>query len=224
MKIPILEYEILYPINDNKNLVKLNLSICNDIKINRTIKVDLDGNFDKYNKKSPYYNDICYISDSKYGTDITLSDRKEDYINNNMGICEDGCELSSYNYETKKAVCSCNIKTEIPLINNIKIDKDTLLNSFIDINNIANLQMLKCYKIVFQKNKILKNIGCYIYLFIIVCNLLCLFCFIIKDYKILLNKIYKLKIYFLNNKKKNNNRNKKSIIFNNKNINIKSKK
>ena len=69
-----------------------------------------------------------------------------------MGICEDECDFISYNYETQKAVCSCNIKTEIPLINNIKVDKETLLKSFIDINNIANIQILKCYKIVFQKN------------------------------------------------------------------------
>ena len=46
MQIPILEYEILYPIHNNKNLVKLNLSICSDIKLNRTIRANLTGNFD----------------------------------------------------------------------------------------------------------------------------------------------------------------------------------
>ena len=203
MQIPLLEYEILYPINGSNNLVKLDLSICSGLKIYRTININISGNIDKYNKTSPYYNDICYIADSDYGTDISLKDRKEDYIDNNMGICEDGCDFISYNYETQKAVCSCNIKTEIPLINNIKIDKDTLLKSFIDINNIANIQMLKCYKIVFQKNNILKNIGCHIYTCLIIFNLICLLCFIIKDYKNLAFKIYKLKIHFLNNKKKN---------------------
>ena len=203
MQIPSLEYEILYPINGNKNLVKLNLSICHDLKIDRVITVDLIGNLDKYNKNSPYYNDICYIVDSDYGTDISLSDRREDYINKNMGVCEEGCELSSYNYETKKAVCSCNIKTEIPLINNIKLDKDTLLNSFIEINNIANIQILKCYKIVFQKNNILKNIGFFIYLCLIIFNLISFLHFVIKDYKKLTYKIYNLKANLLNDKKAN---------------------
>ena len=133
-----LVYEILYPINGNKNLVKLNLSLCSDIKINRTLKVDIKGSIDRYNKNSPYYNDICYPSDSENGVDIPLSDKKEDYINNNLGICEDDCELISYNYETKKVVCSCAIKTEIPLMNDIKLDKDTLLNTIIKIFSSLN--------------------------------------------------------------------------------------
>ena len=89
----------------------------------RVVSVNIIGNIDKYNKRSSYYNSICYIADSDYGTDITLHDRREEYINNNMGICKDGCDIASYNYETQKAVCSCGIKTEIPLMKDIKIDK-----------------------------------------------------------------------------------------------------
>ena len=209
MQIPLLEYEIFYPVNNSINLVKLDSSICSNLKIERVISINITGNIDKYNKDSPYYNDICYIVDSDHGTDISLSDRKEEYANNNMGICEDGCDFVSYNYETKKAVCSCSIKTEIPLINEIKIDKKTLLKSFIDINNIANIQMLKCYKIVFKKNNILKNLGFYIFSCLILFNLICFLVFVIKDYKILVSKIYKLKKYFLNDKKE------KKIILNN---------
>ena len=198
-----LQYEILYPIYNNKNLVKLNLSICSDINLNRTISANIKGYIDRYNKNSPYYNDICYLSDSENEVDITLTDRKEDFINNNLDICEDKCELISYNYETKKAVCSCGIKTEITLRNNIKLDKETLLNSFTDINNIANIQMLKYYKVVFKKNNIIKNIGCYIYLGLIILNLACLLYFIIRDNKSFSSIIYKLKIYLLHNTKKN---------------------
>ena len=201
-----LQYEILYPIYNYRNLVKLNLSICSDINLNRTIYANIKGNIDRYNRNSPYYKDICYLSDSENGVDITLKDKKEDFINNNLGICEDECKLISYNYETKKAVCSCGIKTEIPLLKNIKLDKETLLNSFTDINNIANIQMLKCYKVVFKKNNIIKNIGCYIYIGLIILNLACLLYFIIKDYKSFSSIIYKLKIYFLYNTKKNKNK------------------
>jgi hypothetical protein len=155
LQVPALDYEILYPIYGNKNLVKLDLSICRDIKINRVISINITDDIEKYIKNSPYYNDICYIIDSDDEVDITLTDRRENYINNNMGMCEDGCDFVSYDYETKKAVCSCNIKTEIPLMNDVKLDKKALLKSFIDINNIANIQILKCYKVVFQKNNIL---------------------------------------------------------------------
>ena len=112
-----------------------------------------------------------------------------------MGICEDGCDFISYNKETNKANCSCKIKTGISLMSNIKIDKETLLKSFIDINNIANIQMLKCYKIIFQKDDILKNLGCHIFSCLILFNLICLLFFLIKDYKNLTSKIYNLKIY-----------------------------
>ena len=44
-------------------------------------------------------------------------------------------------------------------MNEIKVDKESLLNSFTNIENIANIKFLKCYKIVFQKNILLKIYG-----------------------------------------------------------------
>ena len=209
---PSLQYEILYPIDNNKNLVKLNLSICSDINLNITLEVDIEGNIDKYTKNSPYYNDICYLSDSDNEVDISFTDKKEDFIDNNLGICEDGCDFISYNYETKKAVCSCGIKTEIPLMNDVKIDRDTLLNSFKDIDNIANTKLMQCFNVIFQKKYILKNIGFYIYASLIVLNLACFLYFIIKDYKALIKEIDKIKLDILTNKKKSINNNETNNI------------
>ena len=217
---PSLELEILYPIYDSTNLVILNLSLCAGLNLNKTVDADITGNRDKYDKNSAYYNDICYVSDSDNGVDMVLSDKKEDFINNNLGICEDGCEIISYNYETKKAVCSCGIKTEIPLMNDIKIDKETLLNSFTNIDNIANTKLLKCYKTIFQKKYILKNIGFYIFACLIVLDLFCILYFVIKDYNLLIKEFDKIKFYFLNknkNKKNNKSNNKNSKKNNNKN-------
>ena len=56
-----------------------------------------------------------------------------------MTLCEEDCELSDYDYNTQKAKCSCDVKINIPLIEEIKFDKNKLLNRFKDINNIANL-------------------------------------------------------------------------------------
>ena len=217
---PSLALEILYPIYDSTNLVILNLSLCAGLNLNKTVDADITGNRDKYDKNSAYYNDICYVSDSDNGVDMVLSDKKEDFINNNLGICEDGCEIISYNYETKKAVCSCGIKTEIPLMNDIKIDKETLLNSFTNIDNIANTKLLKCYKTIFQKKYILKNIGFYIFACLIVLDLFCILYFVIKDYNLLIKEFDKIKFYVLNknkNKKNNKSNNKNSKKINNKN-------
>ena len=121
-----------------------------------------------------------------------------------MSICEEGCDFISYNTETQKAVCSCGIKTDIPFLDNVKIDKDLLMNSFTDITNIANTKMMSCYKTVFQKKLILKNIGCFIFAVLIVLNMICCFLFLIKYYKKLIQKIDKIKLNILDNIKKRN--------------------
>ena len=116
----------------------------------------------------------------------------------------------------KQAVCSCGIKTEIPLMSDIKIDKDTLLNSFTNINNIANIKLMQCYNVIFQKKYILKNIGFYIYACLIALDLACLLYFIIRDYKNLIKEIDNIKFYLLNNKRKNFNNNETNNINKNK--------
>ena len=130
MKIPKIEYEVYYPLYDN-NLIKLNLTLCKNSKIDITIPVSLnDNNIDKYNLSSGFYNNICYRVTSKYNTDIALPDRKNEFIENNMTLCEEDCNLVEYNYTTQKAKCSCLIKLYLPLIEDIKFDKDKLqLNS-----------------------------------------------------------------------------------------------
>ena len=44
----------------------------------------------------------------------------------------------------------------------MKIDKESLYKNFIDINNIANIKIMKCYKVLFNKRGIIKNICFYI--------------------------------------------------------------
>ena len=165
------DYELLYPINGT-NLVKLDLSICKDVKVKINIPLNLTDDIEKYNSSSPYYNDVCYIADSENGSDLTLSERKNSYVDNNMQVCEKRSDFISYNTETQKAVCSCGIKLEDPLLDNGKIDKDLLLNSFTDISNFANIKIMTCYKTVFQKKLIMKNIGFYLFAILILFNLI----------------------------------------------------
>ena len=106
MKIPKIEYEIYYPLNES-NLTKLDLSICQNEKIILSIPVEINDIIDKYNPKSGYYNDICYTFTSEIGTDISLADRKEDFINNNMTLCEENCVFEEYDYINNKSICSC---------------------------------------------------------------------------------------------------------------------
>ena len=122
MNIPKVEYEIYYPL-DNQNFTKLNLSLCKDTKIDILIPVPITEDISKYDPNKDYYNDICTKAKSKNGTDITLKDRKNEFIDNNMTLCEEDCELVDYDYSKEKAKCSCFVKIESPLMEEIKFDK-----------------------------------------------------------------------------------------------------
>ena len=122
MLIPRIEYAVFYPFID-KGLVNLNMTICDGAKVDLSIPIAITNDIDKYNKSSDYYNSVCSLAISDSGTDITLDDRRNEFVNDNMTLCEEDCELTSYNNTNQKAKCSCFIKMKIPLIDEIKFDK-----------------------------------------------------------------------------------------------------
>ena len=133
MKIPKIDYEIYYPFYNNSsyNLTKLNLTLCQGKKIEISIPVKINDIIDKYNPKSNYFNDICYKTTSESGTDISLQDRRIDFINNNMTLCEEKCELINYNYTNKKVKCSCEIKNNINPNYGYKFNKKNFLKNLL---------------------------------------------------------------------------------------------
>ena len=188
MKIPKIEYEVYYPLN-NTELIILNLSICENSKIDISIPIILDDNLDKYNPKSEYYNNICSKTTSESGTDISLKDRKNNFIDNNMTLCEENCEFIDYNNINKKVKCSCDVKIKFPLVEEIRFDKNKLYKSFTDIKNIINIKIIKCYKNVFKKESLIRNYGFFIFISIFVLYFICLFLFYFKYYYNIINII-----------------------------------
>ena len=224
MKIPKIEYEVFYPLNGT-DLIKLDLSVCQNSRIDISIPIDIKGiddEIDKYNPSSDYYNDICSRTTSDGGTDISLIDRKNQFINNNMSLCEEDCNLIQYNSNTKKVMCSCLIKTSLSKVNDMKFDKKKLYKSFIDIKNIFNINLMKCFKKVFTKENLKQNYGFYIYIFLFFLYIICLLLFCFKFYSQLLEVIKK----FTNIKDKTfkNDNLKNSLTTNNQIIKKKSKK
>ena len=86
IQIPKVEYEV-YNIMNNSELIQLNLSLCKNTKIEVSIPININDTLDKYNPKSGYYNDFCYLLTSKVGTDICLTDRRKEFIDNNLTLC-----------------------------------------------------------------------------------------------------------------------------------------
>ena len=188
MKIPRTEYEVYYK-SDIDKFESLDLEICKGLTINKSVSINISStDLDKYNSSSAYYNDICYTSTSDNGTDIILTDRRNEYINNNMSVCETDCVFTAYDPETMEAICSCPIVTSVSHVSDNKLDKDKFKSNFIDFKNLANVEMLKCYKLLFSKN-IVKNSGCIIITIIILIGFVSLILFYAKGYNLLKNRI-----------------------------------
>ena len=192
--IPIIGYEVYHPINKSK----LDLSYCEESSISYNIPVTIDeNNLFKYNPNSEYYNDKCNTYTTENGTDIILNDRKEDFKENNMSLCENLCEYMGYDKDTKKALCECGIRYKEFLLSEIDKQTDLLSNNFTKDDTNTNLGTMKCYEVLFSKEGLLTNIGSYILLLIILIHTVSTIIF------------YKCGYYFLENNVKNIIKNKK---------------
>ena len=118
-------------------------------------------NLDKLNSSSDYYNNLCYTATSDSGTDMSLTDRKKEFVENNKTVCQEGCVFSEYDYTNQKAKCSCDVVESSSSFGNININKTKLYDNFINIKNIANINLMTCYNVLFSKKGIKKNYGSY---------------------------------------------------------------
>ena len=197
LKVPKIEYEVYSMFNSNK-LEQLDLSICQGIKIDIYISFDLKREeSDKYDINNGYYNNICYTYTTEDGIDISLSDRKNEYINNNMTLCEENCYFEKYDYEIGKVICSCLTKIKMPFISEISFDKNKIIEKFKDIKSLTNVNTLKCYYLLTSKEYILKNVGFFIICPVFVLHLISIFIFFFKEIK----KIQQIISDIINNKK-----------------------
>jgi hypothetical protein len=132
--IPIIEYELFHP-TERYSLI---LDYCNNTKISISIPLVIDeNNLNVYNTTSAYYTDICYPSTSVYSTDITLEDRKKEFISKNLSLCESNCIYKGYNTFDKKVECECEAKNKF--INQIdQSDMDSQLSDFSNERRITD--------------------------------------------------------------------------------------
>ena len=208
--IPIIGYEIYHPIEK----YKLNLSYCEEIliKLNIPVNIDEDKLF-KYDPNSEYYTDDCSSFTTEDGTDIILNDRKKEFGNNNLSLCENNCKYLGYNNENKQSICDCGIKNEMEYISDIVDNQNKLSNQFETNTSSSNIISIKCTKTLFTKDGLKNNISSYVLLIIIFYFLLSIVLFIKCGYPLLVMEINKI----VNSKeKKSNKQNKRQKTFNKK--------
>ena len=198
---PIVEYEVYHPITK----IKLDLNVCENDLINISIPVSInEDNLFKYDPNGEFYNDMCSTFTTEEGTDITLNDRKNEFISNNLSLCESDCRYINYLYSLKKAVCKCSIKNNISNVNEIYEDEEKFKKMF-NMKNLINLEIMKCYKKLLTKEGIINNIGSYIILSIIFLYIIGLIYFVCIGYTSIINKIKKVINYKNTMKSKNIN-------------------
>ena len=207
INIPIVEYEIYDPITKQS----LNLDICKDTTINIEYPVNInEEEIFKHDPNSAFYKDRCFPFTSDRGTDIIIEDRKKEYNEKNLALCEKDCEFIGYNKDNKKVSCKCMPKMELKKISNNYFDKNLLLHKITDFKTNTNIYIIFCYYTFFTKDGIKYNIGSYILIIIIIINIIGIILFYkkgIKEIHDIINNIIKNKIFNNNN----NTKNKKSI-------------
>ena len=147
---------------------------------------------------------------------MILDDRRDEYINKNLSLCEYNCYKDNYDFKSKTTTCTCSVKTKSRLYSDIYIDTFKLMNNFKNIKSISNIYVMKCLNLLFNINAMKKNIGSYIILIIILIHIIALF-FVNKEYKNLYDRIKTIIIEILEEKKivvkrKRSIKNKKIIL------------
>ena len=211
--IPLVGYEVYHPLNK----LKLDLSYCNNSIILK-VPASVDENKLFINDpNSDFYNDNCFSYTTENGTDIIISDRKQEFIDNNLSLCEINCSYITYDLDNKQSSCFCYIKNNIELISEMVKNPNKLSNNISVENNDTsslNIKTMKCTKELFSKDGLKNNISSYILLIFIFFFLLSIILFMKCGYRLLEEDIEQIlnKIKIKYKVKKNNNNNKNHIL------------
>jgi hypothetical protein len=223
-----IQYEVYNP----NTLEIMDLSICDDEKIDIFIPVSLSGQtqelhsdllskgYDLFNINDSFYQDICTPYTTINGTDILLSDRILNYYNDTETSCQEGCQYSEYLSETKHLKCECsvnnkNISTQTTENKDEIFDGNLILKSFYDVLKYSNYKVLKCYQLVFNLQILKINYGSIIFIcYYIIYTIFNIVFFIkgISNVRIYISKILIEEHKYNSNSNNNNNNNNKNMV------------
>ena len=206
--IPLIDYEVYNPRTKNK----INLNSCKNEQIDIFHPVTIvENELFKYDPESEFYHDICYPYTTKEKTDIILNDRRKEFLENKLTLCENNCKFNGYNSKLQSVYCKCNIKEDLLLIFNSNVDIQKLRYNFADIKNQINIKVMKCYYLLFTVEGISNNMANYILLIIIFLYTTFSVIFCIKGYNKLILKIKEIEKQKMKKKLNSKNNNIKKI-------------
>ena len=169
-----------YEVNNPYTREKIDLSICSNITIAIYAPVNLNDDetslynnlneqgYDLFDVNNSFYLDPCSPYTSTNGTDVSLSDRKDYYYNEDIVLCEDTCQYIEVNTKSNQVYCECSIKNSVNVGNDQQFSSKKLLENFYKVDTYTNFEVLFCYKLLFSSKGLTNNICFYILLVLFV--------------------------------------------------------
>ena len=188
-KIPIIEYTV-YSIDGKK---ELNFSECESMNFVYSYNIEINETEEfKYDPNSDYNNEICFQFTTEYKTDITLYNRRKEFNDYNLSLCESNCIYLGYS--DRRVECECPVKE---YFNQFLLEEDSVKDNLIfrfKNNHLEpyNFGILKCFKNHFTKSGITDNYPSIVFIALIGGNIVGAFFFCIRGYKVLYSRIKSL--------------------------------
>ena len=160
-------------------------------------------NIDIFNSNDVFYTDLCHFFESPNGRDVPLKERLLLFYPN-VTLCDDTCKVIGVNLTSMKAICECKLKE---LLDETEDATKLVGLDFGNIIESVSLDVVKCYKTLFQLKYIIKCYGGFISIILILAQSICVIIVSnISMYKIRRTTFNLLAIYtiFLRNKINNN--------------------
>ena len=129
---------------------------------------------DVFNKSSGFYTDICYHYESPCNKDVALRDRLLIYYPN-ITLCDSGCNNAGVNLTSMMAICECKYKEMTDEDNEYNNNLyESAVNEVFNILNQINIEVMACYKDLFDYQYFISCTGgliilCLIFIQIISC-------------------------------------------------------
>ena len=122
----------------------------------------------------PFYSDICFHYTSKFNKDVPLKDRVLIYYPN-ISLCDGECELESIYLKNWTVKCNCPFDEEEKEKSKNSIKDNALYQSQFgeieELISLANINVMKCYKDIFEYKFFIKSSGNFIVLSIIILHI-----------------------------------------------------
>ena len=158
-----------YEIYDS-NGVSLNTSVCEEVTIRETKKINQDiikdyefaqymmneQGINIYNESEPVFNDKC-LPLGINGKDLTLADRRNKVMSK-TSLCSENCNVSNVDFTTNIVDCDCSPQPEGVTLTSL-VEENEVFSFVHEMISQTNLPLFLCVNDLKKMNKMSKNAG-----------------------------------------------------------------